>query len=194
MHDKTKKNDVRIWYETHDETIKSVADLYEISEKTVAHWVRGESWVRNKYGQDKKRARIILEETAKREIEKGALSGIYDELALTDGAIAPNDYHKQVGGAIIQQIIGLDALHQKMTNAVSIADVFLDNAKDIGTVKTYTEVLKTAKELIYGKEPDTTIKVVQNVGDLSAEAFATMSTAELVRLANTKIENDDESK
>lgn len=193
MHDKNLRLEARIWYETHDQSAREVGRQFSLPRKTIEDWARKEGWIKNRYGPDKERARAIIEEAAKAALRKGAGKDIAVELALTDGEMKPSEYHDKVAGAIFEQIISLDALHKKMGKAVYIADEMVKKAKYLSDVKTYAEIIKTAKEVTYGKEPDTIIKNL-NIGSVSAQDMALLSDDELRALAAKPSEqtNQDE--
>ncbi|MDR2153059.1 MAG: hypothetical protein LBO72_09575 [Helicobacteraceae bacterium] len=185
MHDKNLKREARIWYETHEQSAREVSKQFKLSHKTIEDWARKEGWVKNKYGADKERARKIIEDAAKEALQKGAGRDIASELAMTDGEMKPTKYHESVASAIFEQIISLDSLHKRMGKAVVIADNILERAKLLSDVKIYTEIIKTAKEVTYGKEPDTIIKNV-NIGSITPQEMAQMTDEQLLALAQKR--------
>jgi transposase len=190
MHDKNLKLEARIWFETHDQSAREVGAQFALSHKTIEDWARKEGWTRNKYAADKERAREIITAAAKEALQSEAGKKITAELAMTDGEMKPTEYHEEVASAIFEQIISLDAIHKKMGKAVALADQLVENPKYLSDVKTYTEVLKTAKEVIYGKDPETVIKIAQ-IGSITAEKMAQMSDEELLALAAKQEEVKD---
>lgn len=181
-HDKTLQLEVRIWYETHDWSVEKVAEYFELNPKTVGHWKWEQEWEKNKYKGDKELARKLVTESVMKTVKDGVIAELADNVAATDGAMMPDKKHLLIASALVEQHISLDGIHKRMGKAVGAADAFLPHVKSMGEIRTYTEVMKNVKEITYGKDPDTLIKI-NNIGNLTAEEIASKSTDELLKIA-----------
>ncbi len=185
-YDKELVTQVGIHYEVHDKSAKEVAEFYSIPPKTVESWITRNGWKR---GRLKGKA-----DELKKELDREKYAAVVGQMAsdgITDKAT------EVMGGDVIKasyllEVLALEqisssALDNQIKWAVQKAQPFVTGAKNIGTIKTYAEIVKMAKETIHGKSPEVAISF--QLGDLSPQQMASMSQGEL-RAMMKQIEDD----
>jgi hypothetical protein len=167
---------VGIYYETHEKTAKEVSEHFSLSQKTVESWVSRLGWSKGKY---KGRA-----EELKKSIDKQkqlAVVGAMNDEGITDAAVDLMGGDTKKAQYLLENIalesISSSKLDEQMLWAVQKAQVHAIAAKNIGTIKTYAEIVKMAKETIHGKSPDTVLNI--QLGDITPQQMASMSDVEL---------------
>ncbi len=167
---------VGVYYETHEHTAAEVAEHFGLSPKTVESWISRKGWVKGRY-----RGKA---EELKKEINQAKAAAIVGMMA-EDGAInkaidvMEGDLKRasyMLDNIAIEQI-SASVLDNQMRYAVQKAQAFAATAKNIGTIKTYAEIVKMAKETIHGKAPETVVNL--QLGDITPAEIASMSDAQI---------------
>lgn len=98
-----------------------------------------------------------------------------DDVLTTAADMTDGDLKK--ANLMIQHIaieqIGSSTLDNELRWAVQQAKPFAENAKNITTIKHYVEIVRGAKEGIYGKSPDVSVEL--NFGNIKQEELASMT-------------------
>lgn len=167
---------VGVYYETHEKTAAEVAAHFSLKVKTVESWIARNKWVKGRY----KGKADEIKKTLDRE-KYAAVVGMMAEDGATDKAIDAMGGDLKKASYLIQDLtldqISSSVLDNQMRYAVQKAQVFAATAKNIGTIKTYAEIVKMAKEAIHGKSPDTVVNL--QLGDITPTEIANMSDAEI---------------
>lgn len=155
-------NEVRVYFETHDDEITEVAKKYELPPTTVSTWKKqgkaneGIEWVRGKYKEHKDAAKKIVKGQIASEIAAAVTAELSQEIL--GNMPNPTDKDKQnavdVAEALIKDMLILNNLNREMAWAVVKAKGFAETAKNIGTIEVYTKIIERAKNQIFGKDPD----------------------------------------
>lgn len=195
-------NEVRVWFETHDDEITEVAKRFSVPSTTVNTWKKqgksneGTEWVKGKYMGHLQAAKKI----AKEQIASDLTAAIKKELEgeILANTPQPTDKDKEnaadVAEALILDMLVLGNLNREMAWAVVKGKSFAENAKNIGTIKVYTEIIEKAKNQIFGKDPDVVNIFGVNFENMTPSDLKGKSTKELEALMAQKLKEADEKR
>ncbi len=183
-------NEVRVYFETHEDDLTEVAKKFDAPSTTVNTWKKqgkaneGIEWVKGKYKGNLQAAKKILGAQQQNEI----LAAAKDELAaeILGGNTTPTDAEQKnaadIAEALLKDMLVLGNLNREMAWAVVKAKSFAETAKNIGTIKVYAEIVEKAKNQIFGKDPDIVNIFSPNNINVTPQELKGKSTAELVAM------------
>ena len=193
----------RDYFEIHGKTLSEISEQLKIPISTLSEWKNDITqpfsiWKKGRFKEridtasqkmnDEIRnsdAFRELEERLKKEyrVERYNACGQYIINEGEDGKIA-----RQRAEAIILSAMSMDYLDAKAHDGLEVATELLNDMKrnpenaKMGDVKMYVDIVRTVKEMRFGKSPDTVIFNQNNQGEFSEESLATMSTEQLRRV------------
>lgn len=196
MANKYTKEEIRTYFETHRDDVKDVSAKFEVSQRTLYHWIKIEEWKQGKYANaGKETVQSDLVQTAigsrldyaKKKVINEIKSG-FDE----SGTVFSSDIIQTRADEILLEAIGATYINKAMAEAAVIAKTTLRDMLGDGSIK-QSQIISSAKDVvnifseikrsIYGKEPDTVVQIANiNGGNMSANDMATLSDEELKKL------------
>lgn len=180
---------VGIYYETHDESPEEVSKLFNIkSKQTLYNWIEKNGWIQNKYRSLQQSAGGLIEQSTLNAIRDGAVDAVVGEVMALDQHSGHSDIARasKVAASVVRDVLTQQDINEEasviLRDMLSLAKV----SNRISDKRTALEGIKTAKEIIFGKNPD--VVFVGDSSKLSEMDYASMSEEELIRIAMQKYE------
>lgn len=206
-HSNELKQRARDYFEIHRKTLKEISSILKVPESTLSEWKNDVTqpsgvWVKGRLKErvDEESQKMNdeirnssafkeLEEKLKKEfrVERYNACGQYIINEDEDTRIA-----RQRAETIILSAMTQDYLDAKAHDGLEVADQILKDMKNnpdlakMSDVKSYVDIVKTIKEMRFGKSPDTVIFNQNSQGEWSPEIMATMSSEKLRQLLDDK--------
>lgn len=183
---------VGIYYEMHDESPEEIAKLFNIkSKQSLYNWIDKHGWIRDKYRSVQKSAGGFIDAATLNAIRDGAASAVVGEVMALDQHTG--DYNldraNKIAGAIVRDVLTLQELKEEASLALRAAARISKDSTRLGDKRMMLDCIKTAQEIIYGKNPD--VVFVGDPSKLSEMDYASMSEKELIEIAMKKYENKE---
>lgn len=184
---------VGIYYETHDESPEEVAKLFNINSKqTLYNWISKHGWIQDKYRAVKQSAGGFIDTAALNAVRDHAVDALVGEVMTLDQNTSHYDLKRseKVAAAVVRDVLTLQELKEEASIALRDAARISKASSRLGDKRVMLDCIKTAQEIIYGKNPD--VVFVGDPSKLSEMDYASMSEDELIRIAMQKYEKDKE--
>lgn len=201
------KQRARDYFEIHGKKLKEISAIVKVPESTLSEWKNDTTqpsgvWVKGRLKgrvdeESQKMNDELRNSQAFKELEQNLIKefriarynacGQYIIKESEDTRIA-----RQRAETIILQAMSQDYLDAKAHDGLEVADQILQDMKKnpelakMSDVKSYVEIIKTIKEMRFGKSPDTLILNQNGNGEWSAEAMAVMDSEKLRQLIAEK--------
>jgi hypothetical protein len=174
---------VGIFYETHDDSAKEVAEAHGVSRSIMYGWIEKYGWIQNKYQGVRKSAGGLIDEATMRAVREGAVDAVVGEVMEADAhsGHVDKDRAKKIAGGLIREVLTIDQLNIDASQALANAREIAITSTKLNDQRIWLDCIKTGKEVIFGKNPDMVF-----LGDFSKITdvdVANMSQEELLRLA-----------
>ncbi|MDD2267480.1 hypothetical protein [Sulfuricurvum sp.] len=174
---------VGIYFETHDDSAKEVAETHGVSRSIMYGWIEKYGWIQNKYQGVRRSAGGLIDEAAMRAVREGAVDAVVGEVMEADAHTGhvDKDRAKKIAGGLIREVLTLDQLNLDASQALANAREIAITSTKLNDQRIWLDCVKTGKEIIFGKNPDMVF-----LGDFSKITdvdIANMSQEELLRLA-----------
>lgn len=190
------KDEIKLYFESNNDTPKVVAERFKIKYRTLMHWIKSESWERGKYQREIK-TELITDELLQKEhfsIQNATASKIKRQLLDNMGAAASkvdeaclNAMLNETSDKLLLEAMSLNFIQKNITQACLIAkNEFLQlieqkggkaDAMIIAAAEKLQNMFSNLQTTIYGKEPPKQALQIDENTD-----FSKLSTAELKAL------------
>ena len=171
MIDKKLKDEIRLYYETHDDSIKEVSQRFNILYRTLAHWIKKEGWQRAKGLKDvfttniknelvKKEFGTIVDATSEK-IKQNIKANLGDSLYNVDELVQKNILDsvsdelllKAMGVSFLQKNMALGALIAKdeLLRMLSLRKDFKADPVLIACAEKFVSILQSLQKSFYGE-------------------------------------------
>jgi len=184
-HDKTKKIEIRAYYESHDLSYVRVAEYfvstgYEVSAKSIEAWGGKEKWVKNRYSSLAEAIDKLVDDTVIDIIPEEAKTLIKEKIARdSDGTIEPDVIEAMAESISIEltwQTLNKRALSKELALNLNNAKFFAQNSRSIQTNAIYHDMLIKTIGALHGKDekmplvnPDAEIKLSKPMAEMTME-------------------------
>lgn len=201
------KQRARDYFEIHEKKLKDISIILKVPESTLSEWKNDVTqpsgvWVKGRLKErvDEESQKMNdeirnssafkeLEEKLKKEFRAARYNacGQYIINEDEDTRIA-----RTRAETIILNAMSQDYLDAKAHDGLEVADQILMDMKNnpelakMSDVKSYVDIVKTIKEMRFGKSPDTVIFNQNGQGEWSAESMATLSTEKIRQMLEEK--------
>ena len=182
---------VGIYFETHDESPEEVAKLFNIkSKQSLYNWIEKNGWIRDKYRQVQQSAGGFIEQAALNAVRDGAVQSVVGEVMRLDQHTG--DYNvsraEKIAASVVRDVLTLQELKEEASIALRDASRISKVSSRLSDKRVMLDCIKTAQEIIYGKNPD--VVFVGDPSKLTDVDYASMNEDELIRIAMSKYEKD----
>lgn len=189
------KDEIKIYYQTHNVSIKEVAEYFKVSYRTLAHWVKTEGWEKIEVLQNSKEL--------KNDLVKGNMNSILD--------VTRQKLKREISAQIDTTTLDKDTLYNVLDSSVdemilkALGISFINANIAHSAVLAKDELLKYNAKRLQSDKPDPMFiacaeKVARIFSDLKVSVYGksatlettqeneiqSLSTDELLRILNTK--------
>ena len=151
-HDPKLKEDLGIYYETHDALPKELVRLEQfktLTARTIYDWIKQEGWIKNKYKSAKQR---IADRVSK---DVGDFLGEEAKKVLDEIADPDDNRASQLAKELVRQVLPIDEIHKAASESFRKAEAIMRvSEKSIAVHSEFLNICKEYTGLIYGKSPD----------------------------------------
>lgn len=175
---------VGIFFETHDDSAKEVAEHFNISRSIMYGWIEKNGWIQNKYQGVKKSAGGLIDEATINAVRNGAMNAVIGEVMNADSHTGHSDIDRagKVAGEVMRDVLTRNELQEEASVALRRALKIAAVSPRINDQRTAIECIKTVQEIIFGKNPD--LVFLGDFSKITDQDIASMSQEELMRLAS----------
>ena len=183
---------VGIYYETHDESPEEVSKLFNIkSKQTLYNWIEKHGWIQDKYRSLQQSAGGLIEQSTLNAIRDGAVDSVMGEVMALDEHSGHHNPKRaaQVAASVVRDVLTQQDINEEASVILRDMLSLAKASSKINDKRTALEGIKTAKEIIFGKNPD--VVFLGDPSQLTEQDYANMSQDELLRIAMKKYEDKE---